>query len=57
MARVKEREAFNEVRRKLGAGAGRPGGGGSSSTNEAGDKEKEEKGGKGNRKGPKSEAK
>ncbi|CAE7242495.1 Fem1b [Symbiodinium sp. CCMP2592] len=40
LSRLKEREAFMEVRRKLGGGSGRPSGGASGGAAEAGEKEK-----------------
>ena len=53
MSRVRERESFVEVRRKLGGGGGRPPGGGNASQDQP---EKEEKGGgKGGRKGPRAD--
>ena len=55
MARVRERESFVEVRRKLGAGVGRPSGGAPQPSGETA--EKEEKPGKGARKGQKGDQK
>ena len=55
MSRVREREAFVEVRRKLGAGSGRQAPGSGATSSEV--TEKEEKPGKGPCKGGKGEAK
>ncbi|CAE7386548.1 unnamed protein product [Symbiodinium sp. KB8] len=56
MSRVRERESFVEVRRKLGGGGGRPPGGGSAAQDPSEKDDKGDKGGgKGGRKGPRSD--